>query len=122
MKWARCLFLVGALAAGCKDEPGPQSLEIAAGDPERGKAAIARVACTACHEIPGVRGFSGVVGPSLAGFAGRAMIAGAVPNRADVLAAFVRNAPSIVPQTGMPPLPLDEQDARDVVAFLYTLR
>jgi cytochrome c len=122
MRGARWLFILGALAAGCEEEPGARPLDIVSGDPERGRAAVDRVACVACHEIPGVRGRSGRVGPPLAGFAGRAMIAGAVPNRADVLAAFVRNAPSIVPQTGMPPLPLDEQDARDIAAFLYTLR
>lgn len=121
MRGAAWLLLLSALAAGCKEETGTRPMEIVAADPARGKAIVARVACGACHEIPGVRGPSGLVGPSLAGFANRAMIAGAVPNRADVLAAFVRDAPSIVPQTGMPPLPLDEQDARDVAAFLYTL-
>lgn len=116
------LLIVGAVAAGCEERSGIPPLEIAAGDADRGKAAIVRVGCIACHEIPGVRGRSGHVGPPLAGFAERAMIAGTIPNRADMLATFVRNAPSLVPQTGMPPLPLDAQEARDVATFLYTLR
>jgi mono/diheme cytochrome c family protein len=116
------LLIAGACAAGCEERSGIAPVEIADGDAGRGKAAIVRVGCIACHEIPGVRGRSGRVGPPLAGFAERAMIAGTVPNRADMLVTFVRNAPSLVPQTGMPPLPLDAQEARDVAAFLYTLR
>lgn len=116
LAWWACL--AGICAVGCEDQ---SALEMASGDPQRGAAAISRVGCAACHDIPGVRGPSGQVGPSLAGFAGRTMIAGTLPNRADLLAIFVRDAPSLVPETGMPPLPLDQQEARDVASFLYTL-
>ena len=49
------------------------------------------------------------------------MIAGRLPNRPDVLAAFVRNAPALVPGTAMPAMPLTEEESRDVAAYLYTL-
>lgn len=91
-------------------------------DPVRGKAAIARVGCAACHTIPGIDWPQGRVGPNLGGFAGRGLIAGRVPNRADTLSAFVRNAPQIVPGSAMPAMPLTPQESRDVAAYLYTLR
>ncbi|WP_245942303.1 c-type cytochrome [Sphingomonas gilva] len=90
-------------------------------DAARGKAAIERVGCASCHAIPGVRWPQGTIGPSLDGFAERALIAGRLPNRPDVLAAFVRDAPSLAPGTNMPAMPLNEEESRDVAAYLYTL-
>ncbi len=87
----------------------------------RGLEAIERAGCGACHAIPGVRWPEGRTGPSLRGFADRGLIAGRVPNRPDLLAAFVRNAPAVVPETTMPPMPLTEQESRDVAAYLYSL-
>lgn len=92
------------------------------GDPEAGARVIARVECGVCHQIPGVPGARGVAGPPLAGFAHRSNIAGVAPNRASVLVRWIRDAPSIAPDTLMPPLPVSESEARDVAAYLYTLR
>ena len=36
-------------------------------------------------------------------------------------AAFVRDAPRLVPGTTMPALPLSERESHDVAAYLYTL-
>ncbi|WP_077511956.1 cytochrome c family protein [Sphingomonas sp. LM7] len=90
--------------------------------PARGKAAIERVGCAACHQIPGIRWPQGGSGPSLAGFAEQGLIAGRLPNRPDMLAAFVRNAPGVLPGTTMPAMPLSEGEARDVAAYLYGTR
>lgn len=49
------------------------------------------------------------------------MIAGRLPNQPEVMATFVRDAPSLAPDTGMPSMPLTETEARDVAAYLYTL-
>lgn len=108
------------LAAACQDV-GVQQQPIAGADADRGRRAIQRVACGACHKIPGVSWPEGRVGPSLDGFADQALIAGRFPNEPQILAQWVRNAPALAPQTGMPPMPLSEQEARDVVAYLYTL-
>ncbi len=89
-------------------------------DPERGRLAMNRTGCGSCHRIPGVWP-EGSVGPSLEAFAQQTLIAGRLPNRADVLAEFVRDAPRYVPGTGMPAMPLTEEEARDVAAYLYTL-
>ena len=111
---------VGFGVAGCgrQGESGPR----ASGDPAHGREVIAAVECGACHTIPGVRGANGIVGPPLAGFGERALIAGIFPNEPGVLAKWVRDAPSLVPNTGMPDLPISEADSADVAAFLYTLR
>jgi cytochrome c553 len=94
-----------------------------AGDPARGRAIVASgtYGCAACHAIPGIPGTKGVAGPPLTGLAGRSLLAGQLPNNADVLVAFLQNPPSLVPRTGMPNVGLDAGQARDIAAFLYTL-
>ena len=106
---------------GCQ-EPPDQEHFVPQADAERGRQVIARVGCAACHSIPGVGWPNGRVGPALDRFAEQSLIAGREPNRADLLAEFVRNAPSVVPGTAMPPMPLTEEESRDVAAYLYTLR
>ncbi|WP_374471656.1 c-type cytochrome [Phenylobacterium sp.] len=109
----------GALAA-CSDtrvSPAP----LAGGDPGRGRTVVAELGCGACHIVPGVSWPRGRVGPSLEGFGARSLIAGRYPNQPPVLIQWVRDAPSLSPRTGMPAIPMTEQEARDVAAYLYTL-
>jgi cytochrome c1 len=61
------------------------------------------------------------VGPSLQRFAGRAYVAGVVPNTADQLVRWIRSPHAVDGATAMPETGLSEQDARDVAAYLYTL-
>lgn len=117
MLLARAL-MVPLLVASCKPPPSgehhmPQS------SPANGRTVIERVGCAACHVVPGIRWPRGGVGPSLAGFAEQTLIAGRLPNRPEILAAFVRDAPAIVPGTAMPAMPISETEARDVAAYLY---
>ncbi|WP_235510593.1 c-type cytochrome [Tsuneonella troitsensis] len=49
------------------------------------------------------------------------MIAGTLPNRPDVLAAFIRNPPSVKPGSTMPPMPVTQREAADIAAYLYGL-
>jgi cytochrome c551/c552 len=109
------------LLVSCRDE-NPPVVAHAMGNAEAGRMLIERVGCAVCHDIPGVRGPRGIVGPSLSGFARRAYFAGALPNRPGLVAQFVRDAPSLVPNTAMPDMPLDERQARDAAAYLQTLR
>ena len=87
----------------------------------RGLAAIEKAGCGACHEIPGLDWPAGRLGPSLAGFDDVGLIAGQLPNRTDVLAAFIRNAPSVKPGSTMPPMPVTPREAQDIAAYLYGL-
>ena len=120
----RRLFLLAALVpsllqvAACKPPPDEQHFMPTA-DPANGKAAIDRAGCGSCHSIPGIAWPQGTVGPQLGGLADRALIAGRLPNRPDLLAVYIRNAPSLVPGSAMPAMPVSEADARDIAAYLY---
>lgn len=105
----------------CADKTdAPRVIEGA--DAARGLAVVDRVGCAACHRIPGVAWPTGSVGGSLDGFAERSLIAGRLPNQPDTLVRWLRDAPSLSPETGMPPMPITDAEARDVAAYLYTLQ
>lgn len=88
----------------------------------RGRDVAARLGCGACHAMPGIAWPKGRVGPALDGFGDRAMIAGQLPNDPALLSAFVRDAPSLVPGTAMPAIPMRDDEARDIAAWLQSLR
>lgn len=111
--------MIGLAACGTSPvERDPPAADAAA----RGKEVIVEAGCAACHAVPGISWPRGRVGPPLDGFGDRALIAGRFPNRPDILAAFLRDAPTLVPESGMPPMPLSEGEARDAAAYLATLR
>lgn len=114
------IMLIGL--AGCEQGEIPAEQRVIGADPAAGRAAISAVACGVCHVIPGIRGANGIVGPSLAGFGKRQLIGGVAPNQPAMLIRWVKDAPSIAPNTGMPELPLTEAQARNVAAYLFTLR
>ena len=80
------------------------------------------IECGAGHSIPGIAGADGVGGPLLEKFRERKPIGGVGPNEPAMLMRWVRDAPSIAPHTGMPGLPLTDEAARDIAAYLHTLR
>lgn len=91
------------------------------GDPARGRIVIVRMACGSCHVIPGIEGADGRVGPSLAGFRARRMIAGALPNDGRNLRRYLMSPRTIVPGNAMPDQRLSDAEAGDVAAYLATL-
>jgi mono/diheme cytochrome c family protein len=91
------------------------------GDSHRGPALMIRNGCAGCHTIPGVPGAYGSAGPDLSGLADRAYIGGMLPNTADNLALWIRDARSVNPHTAMPSTRISDSDARDVAAYLYSL-
>ena len=109
-----------ALAGGCRRDP--PTVLVAGGDAARGRQAITAYGCGACHVVPGVRTAQGMVGPPLTAFAGRAYIAGEAPNTAGALIQWIMNPQSIEPGTAMPALGVSQAHARDIAAYLYTLR
>jgi cytochrome c2 len=92
------------------------------GDVTRGREAIAASGCGSCHRIPGVENARGEVGPPLSGLARRVIIAGMLPNSSDNMIRWIQDPPSIDPRTAMPNLGVSAQSARDMAAYLYTLR
>jgi cytochrome c2 len=120
------LFLL-ALLPGCSSEkPGPADATpvaaAATGDAARGKQIIDQYACLSCHKIPGFDGPQGSMGPSLEAFAGRKAIAGGIPNEPATIAAYLQNPQAVDPQNRMPPLGITEAEARDITAYLFTLK
>jgi cytochrome c1 len=119
---ARVALLAGLLAAGCSAGEGPRESLVPDGDPVLGVVAIRRHGCGGCHVIPGVAEARGRVGPSLAGFASRPYIAGALPNRPLDLIGWIRDPQVVHPGTLMPRLGVTLAEARDIAAHLYRLR
>lgn len=91
------------------------------GDAHRGRELIQGYGCGACHMIPGIREANGLVGPPLWYLNRRTIIAGELPNSPANLALWIEHPRSVNPKTAMPDLGLDEQQARDIVAYLYSL-
>lgn len=108
------LFLLGACAAG-----EPPAL---GGDPENGRLLLRQFACGSCHLIPGVANAHGNVGPPLEGVAKRVYLGGVLPNTPESMAAFIREPQKASPRTAMPDMGVSEAHARDMVAYLYTLK
>jgi len=120
---SRMLHTASVLLAGTMVAcgPGDHSDVVTGGSPARGRAELGAVGCGSCHEIPGVRGARGLVGPPLGGIADRTMLAGRSPNTPDNMIAWIRDPQAIEPGTAMPNLGVDERTARDMTAYLYTL-
>jgi len=123
-RWAGLCSLAACCAlAGCNAGKEKNAYLIATGgDAAQGKQIITQVGCGSCHIIPGIHDAHGLVGPPLNYFAERTMIAGEIANTPPNLARWLRNPQSVEPKTAMPNLGLSESQARDVTAYLYTLR
>lgn len=91
-------------------------------DADRGRQAIEQYGCVTCHAIPGVVGPNFPVGPPLAGVGSRVMLGGVLPNSPENMALWIRAPQAFAPLTAMPNLGLSERDARDIAAFLATLK
>lgn len=114
------LMLLALAPAGCgrAQSQGAQNI----GNAGDGAAVIAKLGCGACHNIPGIPDAVGRVGPPLDNIGVRTIIAGLLPNTPDNLVHWLRAPQSVVPGNAMPNMELDDHDARDVAAYLYTLR
>ena len=78
--------------------------------------------CTACHSVPGIAGANANVGPPLTRFGERTYVAGMLRNTPSNLVRWIRDPQGVVPGNAMPNMGVSEADARDIAAFLYTLR
>lgn len=102
---------------------GGASAPVPAGDTARGAQLAAQYGCNVCHIIPGVEGPQGSLGPSLAGLGSRPAISmGAVQNTPANLVQFIQNPASLNPQSSMPPIAIPDDEAKDLVAYLLTLK
>jgi cytochrome c len=119
---ACCLLVVlGSAACGNGDET-PTPVVVAGGDPERGREALIRYECNTCHRIPGVETENGRTAPALTVWANRAFVAGIMPNTPENVMDFIQDPQRYRPGTAMPDLGVTDDDARDIAAYLFTLR
>lgn len=115
----RWLLASAGLLAGCSESP--PKLQVDGGEAGRGKAAIERYGCPACHTIPGIPGYGANVGPPLGKLASRAYVGGVLPNLPHNLVRWLQDPPAIAPRTVMPNLGVSEAEARDMAAYLYSV-
>lgn len=100
---------------------GEPKVEVEGGDPVLGKNLIMEHGCFACHSIPGIDRADAHVGPPLDAWVDRRYIAGLLPNEPDNLIAWIVNPQRFEPGTAMPTLGVNEEEARHIAAYLYTL-
>lgn len=118
------LLIVAACTAGCSGRTAAydDARTLTGGDPRQGIEAIGRYGCGACHTIPGVRGATATVGPPLAGIALRGYLAGQLANSPDNMRTWIQRPQHVERGTAMPDMGVTDDDARNITAFLYTLR
>jgi mono/diheme cytochrome c family protein len=119
--WLRAVFIMAGLAACGEALEPPAFLQVADGEPARGRELIRSYGCGTCHTIAGIRGARGTVGPQLTDYAERNLLAGILPNTPHHLVPWLMDPAALDPRTGMPTMGITEAEARDIAAYLYTL-
>lgn len=114
-----CLLAATLALAACS--PAEPPIRVEGGEPDRGEALIEAYGCGACHTIPGVRGADSPLAPPLTDFGQRVWVNG-LPNAPAFLVPWIRDPREVDPDTPMPDLGVTDQEARDIAAYLYTLR
>jgi cytochrome c2 len=109
---------VAFVLSGCSADQAPAL----GGDPESGRLLLRQFACGSCHSIPGVANARGRVGPPLERVAERVYLAGVLPNTPENMLRFIRDPAGFAPRTAMPDMGVTPEHARDMVAYLYTLK
>ncbi len=119
------LLLVLPLAGiwtSCTRSNNALAVEITGGTPSRGRELIGYYGCGSCHEIPGVAGADGLVGPPLRRIAVRSYIAGNLPNTYANMTRWIRDPHGVDEHSLMPNMHVTAEDARHIAAHLYKLR
>jgi putative membrane protein len=119
-------LLVGLVlisSAACGSVPHAEEVRmLTGGDPYRGRDRIRKYGCDTCHTIPGVPEADASVGPPLTQVARRMYLAGHIANTPENMRHWIQHPHAHDAQTAMPEMGVTDQDGRDIVAYLYTLR
>lgn len=89
-------------------------------DPANGKRLVFSYGCAVCHQIGGVQGHPGHIGPPLTNWAHRKYIAGSLANTPPSLAQWLMRPQDFEPGSAMPNLGITEKQAKDMAEFLFT--
>jgi cytochrome c len=116
------LLAAAAVATACASTSRTSPPQVPRGDPQLGAVDIVHFGCGACHIIPGIDGATGLAGPPLIHWSHRGFIAGEIANNGPNLIRWIMDPKAIEPNTAMPDLGVSEQQARDIAAYLFTIR
>lgn len=117
------LLSAAVVATACATTPSRTSPpQVPRGNPQLGAVDIVRFGCGACHIIPGIGNAAGLAGPPLIRWSERGFIAGEVANTGPNLIRWIMDPQAIEPNTDMPDLGVSEDQARDIAAYLFTIR
>ncbi len=111
----RALATPAPMPAAPPPLPGPADIG-------RGQLALSQYGCVTCHRIPGVVGANAPVGPPLTDIGARTLLVGALANTPQNMQRWLREPQRISPGSAMPDLGVSERDARDMAAYLATLK
>lgn len=116
--------LVVLMCVACDHRPPPSMLPAgqSPGNIMRGQSLLSQYQCGSCHAIPNIPVARGTAGPPLKQFGKRSYIAGHIPNNAEMLAQWIVDPRSLIPNTSMPSMGVSPEDARDIAAYLHTLQ
>jgi len=108
--------------AGCGAGATTEAEAVTGGRVNRGPALIAKYGCGACHSIPRIAGAAATVGPPLDRIAMRTYLGGHLTNTPGNLRRWIQDPQGKGPKNAMPDLGITAEDAKDIAAFVYTLR
>jgi cytochrome c oxidase assembly factor CtaG/cytochrome c2 len=117
------LLAVATLTSACRGGAvESEANAMTGGDAHRGRTAIGKYGCAACHTIPGIDNAVATVGPPLTQIAVRHYLGGHLVNTPDNMMKWLQHPQQVDPKNAMPEMGVTDQDARDIAAYLYTLR
>jgi cytochrome c len=121
-RWLAPLTLAAAAACGGRGSAAQQAQQTTGGDPKKGAEAIAKYGCGACHTIPGIKDANAAIGPPLEHIASRQILGGHLQNTPENMVRWIQDPQKIDPRNAMPKLGVTDDDARNIVAYLDTLK
>ncbi len=102
--------------------PTTPAHQVPGGVPAAGRQLFQKYGCGSCHVIAGVPKATGKVGPPLTDIGERAYVAGVLPNTPENLVNWIQHPQRILPGNDMPDLSVKLSDAKNMAAYLYSLR
>lgn len=99
-----------------------EAVALTGGDPGRGANALRQYGCGSCHAISGITGATAKTATPLDHIGSRAFLHGQEPNTPEAMIRWIQHPQKQEPGNAMPELNVSEKDARDMAAYLYTLK
>jgi cytochrome c len=112
-----------AVVSSCRDTSVERrAAAMTGGDVSRGRAAISKYGCAGCHSFTCFDNAGSSVGTTLDRIASSTLLGRQLPNTPENIMKWLQDPQQIDPKSPMPDMGVTDGDARDIAAFLYTLR